>query len=82
MSWNHRIIKTKDGEDDWYQIHEVYYDDNGEINGYTERGTIVSGNSVEDIKWTLEKMLDSLNKEIINQNKDEKYNNNNNTDTE
>jgi hypothetical protein len=71
MGWNHRIIKTKDGEDDWYQIHEVHYDENEEIIAHTERGSIVGGNSLEDIKWTLEKMIESLSKEVINQNKED-----------
>ena len=65
MSWNYRVIKTKDGEDDFYQIHEVYYSENGKINGYTSKGATVGGNSIKEIKWVLEQMLEAINKEII-----------------
>lgn len=40
MSWNYRIVKTREGpagqEQDIYTIREVYYDEDGEIKGWTE----------------------------------------------
>jgi len=71
MNWNYRILKTKDGEDDWYQIHEVYYDKDGKIKGWTENGATVAGNTLVELRDSLEMMLKSLDKEILNQNKDE-----------
>jgi hypothetical protein len=71
MSWNYRILKTKDGEDDWYQIHEVYYDKGGKVKGWTKNGATVAGNTLVELKNSLEMMLKSLDKEMINQNKDE-----------
>lgn len=65
MTWNHRVLKHKDGEDNWYQIHEVYYDKEGNVDGYTKDGASVGGNSLEELKWVLEKMLESIEKEII-----------------
>ena len=26
MGWNHRILAHKDGDEMYFQIHEVYYD--------------------------------------------------------
>ena len=74
MNWNYRILKTKDGEDDWYQIHEVYYDKDGKIKGWTENGATVAGNTLVELRDSLGMMLKSLDKEILNQNKDEKSN--------
>ena len=71
MSWNYRILKSKDGKDDWYQIHEVYYDKDNNVNGWTENGATVNGNTIDEIRSSLELMLKSLDKEILNQNKDE-----------
>ena len=31
MNRNYRIIHKKDGEHDIYELHEVYYDDNGKL---------------------------------------------------
>ena len=65
MSWNHRVMKSKDGDDDYYQIHEVYYDKDGKVDGYTDRGTSPCGNSLQELKEDLERMLKSLDKEIL-----------------
>ncbi len=65
MSWNYRVIKTKDGEDDFYQIHEVYYSEDGKINGYTSKGATVGGSNIAEVKWVLMEMLSCLERDII-----------------
>jgi len=58
-------MKSKDGEDDYYQIHEVYYNNKGEPSSWTKNGVTVGAESVEGLRWVLEKMLESLDKEIL-----------------
>ena len=41
MSWNHRVLAHKDGDEMYLQIHEVYYDKDGKPNGYTANGVSV-----------------------------------------
>ena len=65
MSWNHRVMKSKDGDDYFYQIHEVNYDKEGKVDGYTARGTSPCGNSLQELKEDLERMLNCLNKEVL-----------------
>jgi len=55
--WNYRIIK--DGET--YGLHEVFYNDDGEIAAHSENPEVV-GESVEDIKGSLELMLKDVKK--------------------
>ena len=74
MTWNYRVLKSKDGEDDWYQIHEVYYDKEKVVNGWAENGATVCGNTLVEVRSSLELMLKSLDKEIINNHEDEKDN--------
>ena len=33
--WNYRVVRTKEKEYDSYQLYEVYYDDDGKIEGMT-----------------------------------------------
>ena len=33
MTWSYRIMKHSDG---WLGLHEVFYDDDGKVNGWTE----------------------------------------------
>ena len=65
MSWNHRVMKMKDGEDDFYQIHEVFYDKEGNVESYTKNGVTVGGNNIEEVKWVLQEMLAALEKPVL-----------------
>lgn len=69
--WNHRVVRrtappiTKNGPPYvYYEIHEVYYDEQGMM-GMTQEPINPHGESLEDLKWVLEKMLASLEKPVI-----------------
>lgn len=68
MHWNHRLIKRKDpnGEEpDYYSIHEVYYNDDGNITGCTMNGVAASGESADEVKKSLNRMIECLDKPIL-----------------
>ena len=65
MSWNHRLMKMKDGEDDFYQIHEVFYDKEGNVESYTKNGVTVGGKDIGEVKWVLLEMLKALSKPVL-----------------
>ena len=76
MSWNYRILAHKDGEDWFFQIHEVYYDKERKPNSYTANGISVGAESVEGINWVLGKMKECLDKPILSvENFPETFNN-------
>lgn len=61
--WNHRVVKRTDraSGETWYGIHECYYDPVG----WTEEPIAVVGESLDDLKWTLEKMMLALDSPVI-----------------
>ena len=70
MSWNHRILATEEfhlnGESEIvFSIHEVYYDKEGIPNGSTANAIKVSGDSLESIKWQLNRMKECMKKPIL-----------------
>jgi hypothetical protein len=65
MSWNHRILAHKYGDEMYFQIHEVYYDKDGKPDGYTANGVSVGAESLDGIKWVLNKMKECVNKPIL-----------------
>ncbi len=65
MSWNHRILAHKDGDEMYLQIHEVYYDKDGKPDSHTANGVSVGAESLEGINWVLEKMKECANKPIL-----------------
>ena len=66
MGWNHRLVKHSSKHGDWLQIHEVYYDSDGNVNGITKEAIEVLGEDVRGIELTLEKMKECLSKPILN----------------
>ena len=67
MSWNHRVMKRVefDGDDDWYQIHEVFYDSNRQPESWTVEGIAPGGNTLEELRDELIRMLEATEKEIL-----------------
>lgn len=65
MGWNHRVLQHEYENEVYYKIHEVYYDKEGNPNGYTANGVGVQADSLEGIKWTLDKMQECLSKPVL-----------------
>lgn len=73
MSWQYRVTtriynhKYLHEPETLFEIREVYYDENGDIIGITETPDVIA-HSLEDLKWTLNKMLESCDKPVIDYN--------------
>lgn len=66
MSWNYRVIKhVADGEE-FYQIHEVYYNDENNPASITEEGIVPFGETTEELSHTLIHMMSALTKPVLN----------------
>jgi len=65
MSWNHRVLAHKDGEDWYFQIHEVFYNETGRPDSYTAQGVGVGAENLEGLVWVLDKMKECLSKPIL-----------------
>jgi len=55
-TWNHRVMKHKDGDQDWFQIHEVYYKGDN-VDGYTENGISVGGRTIVDFNLNIKRKM-------------------------
>ena len=66
MSWNYRVIKTydKDWDEYSYAIHEVYYDENLNIDSYTTNPILESEDNLQGLKDTLERMMKTVDRAI------------------
>lgn len=65
MSWNHRVLAHTDKDEIYYQIHEVYYDQDGKPDGYTADAIGIGGETLEEISLTLDRMKECIGKPII-----------------
>jgi len=67
MTWNHRVVKYETrnlfGDPDvGYSIHEVFYDNNGNVQGMTSNPVKPWGDTKDELRLELMRMLDALTK--------------------
>lgn len=66
MSWNYRVVKrTYDTGEIWYQMHEAYYNNAGEITAITVKPIDPAGMTMDDLKESLDWMYKALDKPIL-----------------
>lgn len=72
MVWNHRVMRrvSPDTGLPFYQIHEVFYyteedGTEGLVAGWTENGVAPCGETKKELKKDLKRMLDSLDKPVL-----------------
>jgi hypothetical protein len=74
MTWNHRIIREKatpeetevSGEEHYYTIREVYYDDDGKPELVTMEGDAPWGTTVDELKQDVEWYRKALEQPVLN----------------
>ena len=67
MHWNYRVIKTfhsETGEAE-FRIHEVYYDENGNINGWTQDPISSFGTDLGELREDIRYHLTAFHKPIL-----------------
>lgn len=67
MSWNFRVMKCVHKGETCFRIHEVYYKTNSdsEVDGYTEDGVAALGETVDELREELQRMLLALDKPVL-----------------
>jgi hypothetical protein len=65
MSWNYRVIKHDEKETVYYNIHEVYYDKKGKVDGISLENIAPMGETKEEVIEDLKIMLNDANKHPV-----------------
>lgn len=69
MSWNHRVIRRNNSpsrDPEWtYQIHEVYYNDDGSIESWTENPVAPMGENPIELQSEIRYFSEALNKPVL-----------------
>lgn len=63
MSWNYRVMSLDGGKS--FGIHEVYYDDEDKPKAYTLNSVRAFGESIEELKIDISRMLKATEKPIL-----------------
>lgn len=73
MFWNHRVVRHKipkeqigmDGVEEYFAIHEVHYNSKRQVTGMTIKPVEIQGDCVEDLGWTLTRMMKCLENPVL-----------------
>lgn len=72
MPWTYRVMRqTCPSGEPYFGIHEVYYDGDQPPHSWSSAPRPVGGDSIDDLRWTLEKMLLALDQPVLDIPKDE-----------
>ena len=64
-TWNHRVVKVAYEGETFFGIHEAYYGPGWDDLSWTEKPVAPVGETIEELRHTLERMLAALDKPII-----------------
>ena len=66
MSWNYRVVKNYHVEgEEYFAIHEVYYDDDGNPKACTALPVAFLGNDIADLKAVLDMAKQACDKPVL-----------------
>ncbi|MCU0352036.1 MAG: hypothetical protein MUF43_14600 [Flavobacterium sp.] len=64
--WNYRIMKKENDKGQFnFGIYEIFYDDNGKVNSYSENSLTPVCDSEEDLKEEMKIMMEAFEKETL-----------------
>lgn len=63
--WNYRVIRQVEGEEIVWGIHEVYYAEDGSIEGWTANAIDPHGNTLEELAADLTMMRRALGEQVL-----------------
>ncbi len=57
MHWNYRLVNTpsENGGDDWFELKEVYYNDDGTLMGFAD--ACIGGDTLDEARHTFNKYI-------------------------
>lgn len=66
MKWNYRLMRHTDAFGrEHLALHEAYYNDAGEVTAWTEEPSHPFGESLDEIRGDLDKMIRALDYPVI-----------------
>lgn len=63
--WNYRVLYSKEHDEEYFAIHEVYYNDKREPDGYVETPAVVMSDDVKGMTEVLKMFSETLEKPTI-----------------
>lgn len=61
--WNYRVLQSYDRTE--FFIAEVYYDDEGRMGWADVRGSALTWDDYDDLKYTVEKITEAFNRPLL-----------------
>jgi hypothetical protein len=63
--WNYRVLRKVHNGEEYFSIHEVFYDKNNNPNACSVEPVSAHGDTVWELKKDLELMIQALDKQVL-----------------
>ena len=71
MTWNHRVIRRRyETGEEYFAIHEVYYDNDGKPSSVTTLPVAIFEDSINDLAITIDHIRECLDKPVLDYDED------------
>ena len=73
MTWNYRVVHKSEHKDEGltirpvYEIHEVFYDKDGEITSWSPCPSSPVGETLEELREDIDKMLGAFTRGVLDE---------------
>lgn len=64
MTWNHRLVAIKDGDEWFFAVQEVYYNSSGEPTGYGD--PFLHDETIDGVQKILDRMQEAMKRPVLN----------------
>lgn len=65
MTWNYRVIKHDQSRPAYFAVHEVYYDEKGNVQSWTAESVVIVGDSKQEVMKTLEYIMADVRHPVL-----------------
>ncbi|GEN82875.1 hypothetical protein SLU01_11870 [Sporosarcina luteola] len=63
--WNYRVLKGKQNGSDCYEIHEVYYDEDGKPRAWAESHNVLIDDGLDELKETYDYIQNAFKMPVL-----------------
>lgn len=67
MTWNYRLIHldVSSPDEPWYEVREVFYNDDGAVASHSEAASAIVGNDIEEAKGVVDMLREAFDKPVL-----------------
>jgi hypothetical protein len=64
-TWGYRVMRHTEEPPAYFAVHEVHYDGDGNVRGWTQNPAVLLSEDSDGLRWTLERVREALDRPAL-----------------